>query len=67
MFNSGHFAPDYFGEHFKPIKGEVYVPPGGGGGFWVNVDQTDLKAFKLKQEDEEILEFVVAFVLSRGL
>jgi hypothetical protein len=61
MFRSNYFTPWYFNEYFK-IRGEV---TGGGGGRKVSVNLEDLKALNLEQDDEEIMEFIVAFVLSR--
>jgi len=66
VFSSSYFSPEYFGEYFK-ITGEVtYIDtPGGGGGKAVNVNQRQLRALKLGKDDQDILEFIVAFVLSR--
>lgn len=66
MFSSSHFAPDHFGEHFK-ITGQVIIIPdeGGGGSKGMVVDYAELRRLNLRKEDEEILEFIVAWVMSR--
>jgi len=63
MFTSLYFNPEYFNEYFK-IAGKVISLPGGGGG-GVEVNQAELGALGLNHEDEEILAFIVAFVLTR--
>ncbi len=64
MFSSNYFTPSYFNEFFK-ITGEVSYSEDGGGNSSVNVNWQQLKAMKLHKGDEAILEFIVAFVLSR--
>ncbi len=64
MFSSSYFTPQYFNEYFK-ITGDVVDD--GGGNSKVRVNQRELMAFKLDQDDQDILEFVVAFVLSGRL
>lgn len=67
MFSSSYFAQEYFNDYFK-ITGEVYELPdvtGGGGGKAVQVNWQEIQALGLRKDEEEILEFIVAFVLSR--
>ena len=66
MFSSSYFAPEYFNEYFK-VTGSV-TTIGGGHGAWyeVDVNQDELRQFNLKRDDEVILEFMIAFVLSQG-
>ena len=64
MFSSPYFNPEYFNEYFK-VTGDLFDD--GGGNSRVRVNQRELKAFNLEQDDEDILEFVVAFVLSRRI
>jgi len=61
MFSSSYFTPEYFNEYFK-VTGEVIELPSGG--FGVNVNKRGPSQFHLNREDEDILEFVIAFVLS---
>ena len=61
MFSSSYFTPDYFNEYFK-VTAEI--TDDGGSGSKVTVNQRELMAFNLEQDDQDILEFVVAFVLS---
>ncbi len=69
MFSSAFFTPKYFNKYFK-ITGEILdigvVPSGGGGGqAGVIVNQSQLRALGLRKDDQDVLEFIVAFVLSR--
>ncbi len=63
MFSSAYFPQEYFNEYFK-ITGEV-IRHEDDGGSSVSVNWQQLKALKLRKGDEDILEFIVAFVLSR--
>lgn len=63
MFSSDYFPTEYFNEYFK-VTGVVSTRPSGGGS--VDVNLRELKRFQLNEDDETILEFVVAFVLSQG-
>jgi len=62
MFSSSYFNPEYFNEFFK-ISGTVIEDGGGNSSVYVNWQQ--LQAMQLRKGDEDILEFIVAFVLSR--
>lgn len=61
MFSSSYFNPEYFNEYFK-ITGEVVDDGSGTKSVVVNLGQ--LRSLKLRKEDEDILEFIVSFVLS---
>lgn len=63
MFSSLYFTPKYFNEYFK-ITGDVIDD--GGGNSSVHVNWQQLKALRLGKDDQDILEFIVAFVLSRS-
>ncbi len=63
MFSSSYFTPEYFNEHFK-ITSSVIQLPGGGGGSHV-VDYSELRRLKLDKDDQDILEFIVAYMMNR--
>ena len=66
MFSSSYFNQEYFGEYFK-ITGDVIIieePEGGSGSKGVTVNWQELKALGLNRDDQEVVEFIVAFVLS---
>ena len=63
MFPSGYFSPEYFNEYFEAII-VVVIPVAGGGGGGVR-NWYKRNEISLPNEDEEIIDFIVAFVLSR--
>jgi len=61
MFSSNFFSPEYFNDHFK-ATGEITILPGVGGVIGSNYN---LEPLKLDSDDEDILEILIAFTLSR--
>lgn len=67
MFSSAYFSSEYFNEYFK-ITGEIIPIDEGGSGSGskgVQVNWRELQLLGLHKDDQEVMEFIVAFVLSR--
>jgi hypothetical protein len=60
MFSSGFFTPGYFNEYFKATT-EPVLDTGGGGSGSKGILQRRLR---LDEDDQDILDFIVTFVLN---
>lgn len=74
MFSSSFFSPDFFGEFFKVVGTPIIIPkpPGkgntltGGVGGGLHIDLSEMRNKGFAKEDEDVLEFIIAFVLNRS-
>lgn len=66
MFSSSFFSPEFFGDHFKITTGEIIqLPDALGGGSGKVVDFAAIRKLNLDKDDQDILEFIVAYVISQ--
>jgi hypothetical protein len=61
MFSSSFFNPEYFNEYFKVIGDPIPILADGGGGS-KGISQRRLRQ---DEDDQDILDFIVTFVLNR--
>jgi len=65
MFSSSYFTPKYFNRYFKPSEfiEKIVVAVGSGG----KAISHNLRKLKLGKDDQDILEFIMSFVINEGL
>lgn len=65
MFSSSYFEPSYFNEYFKITPTDIVLPDDLGGSAAKVVDYKEIRKLNLDRDDQDILEFIVAFVTNQ--